>query len=55
MKLLTKKQIHKFFKIHKIKKNDLVLIHGNGAIFNNVYENSRQKNKQLLANLKKLF
>ena len=43
MKLLTKKQIYKFLKIHKIKKNDLVLIHGNGAIFNNVSGNSRQK------------
>ena len=43
MKILNKKDIFKFLKLHKIKKNDLVLIHGNALIFTQVIGNSKNE------------
>lgn len=43
MKILNKKDIFKFLKLHKIKKDDLVLIHGNASIFTQVIGDSKNK------------
>ena len=43
MKILNKKDIFKFLKLHKIKRDDLVLIHGNASIFTQVIGDSKNK------------
>ena len=44
MKHLTRKNIYNFLKFHKIKKNDIVFIHGNASVIKQVQgKNNQQK------------